>query len=365
MAVVARWPFSLLDRLEGKESATFKRLGKSRHVADLRTIVFVTGGIIVFFWAVAILEFIGLSLAYHTHLFFQKPPEHKFEESMKDCVRFIGATGTLGAIVLAWAYQAGSKRLGVVDLFACEIATLCRVGTVARFIHNLIAQHKAVGSNRSVDVQDSAAGAPDSAKALRFSSEENYFPVFEGNAKDLQILDADVVNNVTAFYTYMKATRDMLRRLSDLRAAKAGEQEERKAILNLIYMVFLAYESARLSIDQLIEFDPTHAECKMVILFTELPAYRFLLDKLPDDQIECDDQSDCDVRAKRLDLRWDSYTETMKDLFDTVKANTRDPDWKKPVSMLEGLQLLSKRTFSSRSPASVGATELAATAKAA
>jgi hypothetical protein len=33
-----------------------------------------------------------------------------------------------GAIV-AWAYLSAATRLGVVDLFACEIRTLCRVGT--------------------------------------------------------------------------------------------------------------------------------------------------------------------------------------------------------------------------------------------
>ena len=44
-----------------------------------------------------------------------------------------------------------------------------------------------------------------------FASQENYFPVFESNTRDLQTLEARVVINITEFYTYMKAFRDYLR----------------------------------------------------------------------------------------------------------------------------------------------------------
>ena len=53
----------------------------------------------------------------------------------------------------------------------------------------------------------------------------------------------------------MKATRDMLRQLSDLRLNAGPAEAERKAVVNVIYMVFLAYESARRAIDDLIEFE--------------------------------------------------------------------------------------------------------------
>ena len=42
-----------------------------------------------------------------------------------------GRIGLRGAGNVSWAYLNASKRLGVVDLFACEIGTLCRVS--ARF----------------------------------------------------------------------------------------------------------------------------------------------------------------------------------------------------------------------------------------
>ena len=43
---------------------------------------------------------------------------------------FVPVVGVVGAVI-AWAYQSGSARLGVIDLFACEISTLCRVATVS------------------------------------------------------------------------------------------------------------------------------------------------------------------------------------------------------------------------------------------
>ena len=47
----------------------------------------------------------------------------------KFIVFFVPVVGVVGAVI-AWAYQSGSARLGVIDLFACEISTLCRVATV-------------------------------------------------------------------------------------------------------------------------------------------------------------------------------------------------------------------------------------------
>jgi hypothetical protein len=52
----------------------------------------------------------------------------------------VGAIVSVGGGVLAWTYQTGSARLGVVDLFACEIATLLqsrRGGRYGATLHRL------------------------------------------------------------------------------------------------------------------------------------------------------------------------------------------------------------------------------------
>ena len=299
------------------ESSTFRRLRKSQHVADLRLIFYVTLVSVIVAAILAITELVLVEYKVITG------PTYTLGETLK----FIGAIAAAGATIMAWAYQAGGRRLGVVDLFACEIVTLCRVGTVVEFIPNLLKQYDTAGQ-----APNKPAHTKDPEHARRFNSEENYFPVFESNARDLQILEADVVKHVTEFYTYMKATRDMLRALYDLRVAGVPAEVEREAVVNVIYMVFLAYESARLAIDELIEFEPTHAESKIVLLFTELPAYHFLR------VIFADGRFKNDIRAKRLQLRWRQYEKTIPALCRKVRANTGDPNWEKAISMVDGLE---------------------------
>jgi hypothetical protein len=151
----------------------------------------------------------------------------------------------------------------------------------------------------------------------RFTSQENYFPVFEGNNKDLQILEADVVINVTEFYTYMKALRDQFRRLGDLGGGAEFNQQKSAVLINAIYMTFLAYESARKSIVELIEYEPTQAEAMVTGLVTEFSAYRFLT--------RCFD-ADTDIRGRRLALRAKAYDELVPKLCHQIRNSTED-DW--------------------------------------
>ena len=189
------------------------------------------------------------------------------------------ALGVIAAVI-AWAYQRGSARLGVVDLFACEISTLCRVATVVDSAKRYIDEY----SQGGMAPEPRPGGAP--ASAQRFSSTEDYFPIFGSNSRDLQSLEARVVINITAFYTYMKAVRDMRRGVqaitplpSDRIADRRDEPEPgswREAMRNLIYMLFLALESARKTIEDLVEFEPEQAERTIIVLVSELEAYGFL-----------------------------------------------------------------------------------------
>jgi hypothetical protein len=98
---------------------------------------------------------------------------------------FAPALAIFGA-VLTWAYQRGGNRLGVVDLFACEIDTTCRVVLI-------------------LDTIESLRSADDDRKTLAHDSfPEAYFPILGSNSSDLQSLEAEVVVNITAFYTYIK-----------------------------------------------------------------------------------------------------------------------------------------------------------------
>ena len=202
--------------------------------------------------------------------------------AIADSGMFIGAVGAVGCGVLAWTYQTGSARLGVVDLFACEIATLCRVAAVVDMVPRYIALFR--GGPQTAPQQNIDGDKP--IDGAHFTSQESYFPVFDSSVKDLQQLEADVVDNVTAFYTYMKVMRDSLRKLADIHPPASGvciSDDWHRAICNVVYMQFLGLESARKAINDLVEFEPARAENVFTILLSELVAYDFLRDQFKGD----------------------------------------------------------------------------------
>jgi len=152
------------------------------------------------------------------------------------------------------------------------------------------------------------------ADTSHFTSQESYFPVFDSSVKDLQALEADVVTNVTAFYTYMKVMRDALRKLADIQSRSGGDpngDEWRSAICSIIYMQFLGLESARKAIKDLVEFEPTQAEDMTTILLNEVVAYGFLRDQFKGD-----------LRERRLDARDRDYRRDIPALNQVVMAAT-------------------------------------------
>jgi hypothetical protein len=269
-------PLTILRQLrQRQESATFERLKSSQHVADLR-LIFSVSFMIMVAGAVFALPFC-----------FEREVIGNWKEiqsansawiwvrmafaAIADSGPFIGAIVAIGGGVLAWTYQSGSARLGVIDLFACEIATLCRVAAVVDMVPHYIELFRATPAD------DIDGDKP--SEDWRFTSQESYFPVFDSSVRDLQQLEAEVVDNVTAFYTYMKVMRDALRKLAQTSPPQhggAGHDGWHRAVCNVVYMQFLALESARKAIEQLVEFEPTQAENKFTILLSEFVAYGFL-----------------------------------------------------------------------------------------
>ena len=303
------------------------RLFTSQHVTDLQLVVALSfvavSAVFVIKALVMVLENVHSLLTLHFWLM-----------AATGVLTSFGPVLAVFGAVLAWAYQAGSARLGVVDLFACEIDTLCRVTLVLDVVHHQVERF----DQAAPALPASATHAP----ARHFTSDENYFPVFANNTKDLEALEASVVTNITAFYTYMKAVRDSQRALAELpqtssHATAAAARLE--AGRNLVYMLFLGLESGRLAINDLVEFEPEQAERSIVIFISELVAYRFLLRHFPDKH---------DIRYKRLILRLPRYRDDVPKLCDLVEASRKaeldagitDPvsKWEPASRLLEELQ---------------------------
>jgi hypothetical protein len=326
-------PFAILRQLRvGKEASTLVRLGRSRHVADLRLIFSVTLIIMVISAALAVAFCFEHQIISNWKDVHDRPNNWVLVRlalaAIADSGAFIGAVGAVGCGVLAWTYQSGSARLGVVDLFACEIATLCRVFAVADTVR------------RYVDLFEHGprASAPHPidgelpADTSRFTSQESYFPVFDASVKELQALEADSVKHVTAFYTYMKVMRDSLRRLAEIRPPEGSalgsaldtapcDDDWHRAICSVVYMQFLGLESARKAVQELVEYEPTQAEDVITILLSELLAYGFLRQQFRGD-----------LRQRRLEARDETYRRDIPALYRLVMAGT-GPEWDAPKDL--------------------------------
>jgi hypothetical protein len=302
----------------GDPHATVDRLFRSQHVKDLQVITATTlVGLFVVFLTDVALAILSVERTYATY-----KGTHSFHFWLVLLAVFLASFTSLAPVlaicgaILTWAYQVGCARLGVVDLFACEISTLCKVATIVDTVRRYV--------DRFNQPPAEVAGAGGlHMPAHQFTSQENYFPVFENCTRDLQTLEATVVINITEFYTFMKSVRDSLRTLTetrhqppDLKAPfnqppPVGSWHE--AARNVVYMMFLGLESARQAVGELVEFEPEQTERTIVILISELEAYSFLISQFKDPE---------DMRHKRLILREADYRHLVPVLCDSVKAGT-------------------------------------------
>ena len=264
-------------------AATFDRLVHSRHVGDLHWIVNVTVG-------AAALGIIVLGVIFAAEGVWD--PKFSWVPAtalLAGCGAVLAAVGG----ITAWCYQTGATRLGTIDLFACEITTLCRICTI----------------NGLADTCISAFAADtmsDKDKLIKMKeqfgdSSETYTPFFDANAKELHSLSVKVLTNISAFYTYWKATRDAFRTLAKVQTNDGWH----RTMSDVMFLQFLAFESARKAARDLIEFEPNNAENTIMILISELPLYRFLLDHFQKG----------DVRRARLELRLSRYVSVVPRVY--------------------------------------------------
>jgi hypothetical protein len=326
------------DELSAEDSeSTLFRFFRSEHVRDLKLIG--TAAFVVFMSHFVLVLILGLVAAANS-FFGPGIPEHLLPwgklllglwkrtyaagSQFLFMFTFIGPAIPIYGLIIGWAYQSASKRLGIVDLFACEIGTLCRVGTIFDI------------GKRSVERYDkpsSENGEAPEEGSRAFVSKEQYFPVFQSNSHDLQLLEASVVNDITQFYTYMKALRDTQRRLAETKPPQMNETEVHKSncesetdswhtvMVNVIYLTFLGYESARKAISNLVEYQPARAERLIVILLTELKCFSFLCQRF--------ERKPDDLRYRRLQLRKRDYRKQVLEVYDQVVVlpHKYEEDW--------------------------------------
>jgi hypothetical protein len=303
---------------EEEAASTLFRFFRSTHIVDLRLIV------------VTVLWLLGIYIIIIIVGFVEFYKEIKLEPDL--AIKLVGPAVAIAGLVISWAYKAVSKRLGIIDLFGCEIATICRVGTIFDIGEYYVRAYK--GQAGAQDDSTKTAGSFE-----KYTSQEDYFPIFDKNSSDLQLLEALIVYRITEFYTFMKATRDTQRRLATIpppkemplpEGAAAGAQTPwHSATLDVVYMVFLGYEAGRKAIHHLVEFEPAAAENTIVILITELTCYGLLRDKL-----------NGDPRYPRLHLREENYKTIAPMLYRKIKSDHGESEryWRPARELLPQLR---------------------------
>jgi hypothetical protein len=269
----------------GQVSATIDRLFESKHVYDLRLIAAVAFIVVVWITGIAL---VAAGLVVYANCAKTTLTGCHFAQAVivggPVFLKLFGPTIAVLFGVLTWAYQSGNARLGIVDLFACEIDTICRVITVTDMVKNEIKRysHCRMGEISSSRAEISANHP--------FVSQENYFPILDSSVDELQKLEARVISHVAAFYTFIKTFRDSLRQLAELQLGQVDPQSvqephfpaaesmsrRQEASRNSLYALYLGLESGRKAILDLVEFEPDYTERAIVILISELTAYRFL-----------------------------------------------------------------------------------------
>lgn len=318
------------DISAAESESTLFRFFRSCHVRDLKLIA--TAAVVICGIQFGTVLLLALSDAGYFFFSHKHDPVAALSEFVRFVIIYMGPAMPVYGLVLGWAYQAASKRLGIVDLFACEIGTLCRVGTIFDIGNQYVERYHEPSAENGGCPQHEQAPQHD------FVSQEDYFPVFQSNSRDLQSLEASVVNDITQFYTYMKAQRDAQRRLAGMKlpettgAQKLKETDSKKchsdaethawraAMMNVIYLTFLGYESARKAISSLVEYQPARAERLIVILLTELSCFAFLHQHFHPE----------DLRGRRLQLRVADYKEQVVTVYDQVMPphnKNNEEDW--------------------------------------
>jgi hypothetical protein len=334
------WVFRKAIKETGPPS-TFIRLLSSDHLNDLQWIGLGT----IALWAI-IVALVLMQASINTKVDLTKVDLNK-PMSLVDYIItqhavFGGITAVLG-VVLSWIYQTGSKRLGVVDLFACEISAICRISLAVDFARNCVTEaEKELGSpvKQCTDLvaKASLASASDASSASRpykFTSQEHYTPVYDGNLADLQPLEVGVVTYVTEFYSYRKAMIDCLRRIA---AEEAGSNLHGDLRTLMIYMQFLMYESARHAVFDLIEFEPNREESIINILCSEMIVYDLLMRVFQRKGLD-------DYRYERLLIREKDYLKIVPDIYSRAVKASNHKNWEKAQTTAKELKRRYEQIF--------------------
>jgi hypothetical protein len=159
--------------------------------------------------------------------------------------------------LLRRTYDTAVKRLSTIDLFTSEILSIMRVFAAGNIVGEFVRLYDKVDSGDPDTGRSAPSGSQPSEKSLQSgfadsARKENYFSIFDKNSSDLGSLDPAVVNDITAFYTFLKASRDATGAIQLWKEPHYDRSMMKEDVVTIIYLCFLITVHGKLALERLI-----------------------------------------------------------------------------------------------------------------
>jgi hypothetical protein len=171
-------------------------------------------------------------------------------------------------------YDTAVKRLAASDLFTSEMFNILRVFAAANIIGQFVRLYDAVDT-KAPSSEDVAPASSASALAQPAGS-ENYFEFFQKNSADLSLLDPAAINDITAFYTFLKGARDAtgaFRLWNEPRRTTAIEKDD---VVSVVYLCFLMTVHGKLALECIIGSKKNRKSVDDIVAGVLLQCFAFL-----------------------------------------------------------------------------------------
>ncbi|WOH80323.1 hypothetical protein RX327_31630 [Bradyrhizobium sp. BEA-2-5] len=203
-------------------------------------------------------------------------------------LQIIFGTAVFGTFIelLRRTYDAAIKRLATIDLFTSEILSIMRVFASANIIGDFIRLYDRIGlmGNAPVQTANASTQAMEATGAFGFADaarKEDYFTIFKANAGDLASLDPAVVNDITAFYTFLKASRDATGAMPLWTSPQYQVADKQKDVIAIIFNCFLMSVHGQRALEELIGSEENRQIANDIFAGVMLQCFAFLYYVIP------------------------------------------------------------------------------------
>lgn len=172
-------------------------------------------------------------------------------------IQVILGTAVFGTFIelIRRIYDTAIKRMATVDLFTSEILSIFRVFTAANIIGDFVLLYDRLVSKVPVSKEQIIATPIPTSLPKGFADVargENYFNIFENNSAELGALDPAVIHDVTAFYTFLRASRDATGALRLWKEPDYDITSKMEDIVSIVFLCFLMTVHGKRALDSLV-----------------------------------------------------------------------------------------------------------------